>query len=161
MPEIANDCGRRLTLNGSCSTVIPSSTEIKPSDCRVLVFTSTRHQHINMLLTRAERYYLSRDISYLFVIYRIAAAKNIAIFLYEPAGTITRFHTNVQWWKARASYFPALVPLAKKYLSIPATSVASERLFSPAGDVVSAAMSTLLPEHVDQVLVVKKNVDLF
>ena len=64
----------------------------------------------------------------------------------------------LQWWRKRAILYSSLVPLAKKYMSIPATSVASERLFSTAGDVVTASRSLLSPEHVDQILFIKKNV---
>jgi hypothetical protein len=38
-----------------------------------------------------------------------------------------------QWWKANGAQFPDLLPYAKLFLSIPATSVSSERLFSKAG----------------------------
>ncbi|KAF9079031.1 hypothetical protein BGX27_007227, partial [Mortierella sp. AM989] len=38
----------------------------------------------------------------------------------------------VQWWKEHQTTFPSLALLARKYLLIPAASVASERLFSKA-----------------------------
>ena len=46
---------------------------------------------------------------------------------------------------------------AKKYLCVPATSVASERVFSSAGDIVSAQRSCLRSDHVDKLLFLKKN----
>ncbi|KAK0134264.1 Zinc finger BED domain-containing protein 4 [Merluccius polli] len=47
--------------------------------------------------------------------------------------------------------------LAKNYLSIPATSVSSEHVFSTAGDIVPAQRSLLHPDHVDQLIFLKKN----
>ena len=62
----------------------------------------------------------------------------------------------LQWWKEQQD-LPLLSSLAKKYLCIPATSVASERVFSTAGDIVSSKRSLLKPEHVDQLIFLKKN----
>lgn len=64
----------------------------------------------------------------------------------------------LQWWKGQSD-LPLLSSLAKKYLCIPATSVASERVFSTAGDVVSAQRSVLRHDHIDQLIFLKKNLD--
>lgn len=55
---------------------------------------------------------------------------------------------------------PQLVELAKHYLCIPGTGVAAERVFSTAGDIVTAQRSTLSPEHVDQLLFLQKNLEI-
>ena len=47
------------------------------------------------------------------------------------------------WWRLHQDQFPLLTPIAKKLLSITGTSVPSERVFSSAGDVVSATRSLL------------------
>lgn len=60
------------------------------------------------------------------------------------------------WWKEQQD-LPLLSSLAKRYLCIPATSVASERVFSTAGDIVSTKRSLLKHEHVDQLIFLKKN----
>ena len=44
-----------------------------------------------------------------------------------------------------------------KNICVPATSVASERVFSSAGDIVSAQRSCLHSDHVDKLLFLKKN----
>ena len=61
------------------------------------------------------------------------------------------------WWQVHAEDFPLLAGLAKQYLCIPGTSVPSERVFSTAGDIVSAQRSCLTPQHVDQLLFLQKN----
>ncbi|KAM9751080.1 E3 SUMO-protein ligase ZBED1-like [Menidia menidia] len=62
----------------------------------------------------------------------------------------------LQWWKGQVD-LPLLSALAKDYLSIPATSVSSERVFSSAGNIVTAQRSLLHPDHVDQLIFLKKN----
>lgn len=62
----------------------------------------------------------------------------------------------LQWWKNQVD-LPLLSALAKSYLSMPATSVPSERVFSTAGDIVTAQRSLLHPDHVDQHISKKKN----
>ena len=44
----------------------------------------------------------------------------------------------LEWWQAHCQEFKKLSRLSKKYLCVPATSVPSERLFSKAGELVSA-----------------------
>ncbi len=43
------------------------------------------------------------------------------------------------------------------FLCIPGTSVPAERVFSTAGDIVNAQRSVLRPDHVDQLIFLKKN----
>nr|XP_054591852.1 E3 SUMO-protein ligase ZBED1-like [Nothobranchius furzeri] len=64
----------------------------------------------------------------------------------------------LQWWKSNKSNFSRLSHLAKKYLSIPATSAPSERLFSVAGGVVTRSRACLKPEAVDRLIFLAKNV---
>jgi hypothetical protein len=63
----------------------------------------------------------------------------------------------LQWWKENETKFPRLARVVKKYLCIPATSVPSERVFSTAGDILSAQRSRLKPKHVDTLIFLKKN----
>ncbi|XP_049918265.1 E3 SUMO-protein ligase ZBED1-like [Epinephelus moara] len=66
----------------------------------------------------------------------------------------------LDWWGQNEVHFPLISRLAKRYLCIPGTSVAAERVFSTAGDIVTAQRSTLLSEHVDQVLFLHKNLQI-
>ena len=46
-----------------------------------------------------------------------------------------------------------------KGTSVPGTSVSSERVFSTAGDIITAQRSALLLEHIDQILFLNKNLE--
>lgn len=56
----------------------------------------------------------------------------------------------LSWWKLHSEESPALSKLAKKYLSICATSVASERLFSISKNIVNPKRTSLRPDKVDK-----------
>jgi len=53
-----------------------------------------------------------------------------------------------EWWKSHEKKFPLVAQLAKKYLCIPATSFASERVFSTAGNIVTPQRNCLATENV-------------
>ena len=54
----------------------------------------------------------------------------------------------LMWWKTHAVRFPYLSRLARRYLAMPATSASVERLFSVAGQVVTAKRASLDPSTV-------------
>lgn len=83
------------------------------------------------------------------------ASTQFSGYLAEPQ---LRFDLNpFEWWKMREIKYPAIAPLARKYLAIPATSVSSERCFSTAGNVVTSKRSCLLPENVDMLVFLYQN----
>ena len=55
----------------------------------------------------------------------------------------------LQWWSSHAKELPLLSLLARKVLTSNASSVASERLFSLAGTIVSKKRNNLKPHRVD------------
>jgi hypothetical protein len=61
------------------------------------------------------------------------------------------------WWKNNGSSFPRVANMAKKYLAIPATSAASERLFSATGRLINKFRSSLLPERVESLAFLNMN----
>ncbi|XP_017261968.1 E3 SUMO-protein ligase ZBED1-like [Kryptolebias marmoratus] len=63
----------------------------------------------------------------------------------------------LNWWREHEGEYPLLSCQAKRYLCIPGSSVPAERIFSTAGDIVTAQRSALKPEHVDQLLFLNKN----
>ena len=76
---------------------------------------------------------------------------------YLQEKNIPRHDDPLMWWKEHATHYPHLPQLAKKYLCIPSTSVASERLFSKAGELVSKRRSCLKPSNVNMLLFLNKN----
>lgn len=63
----------------------------------------------------------------------------------------------LDWWRENQGKFPLLAMLAKIYLCIPGTSVPSERVFSTAGDIVTAQRANLKSKHVDMLIFLKRN----
>ncbi|KAK2579106.1 hypothetical protein KPH14_000884 [Odynerus spinipes] len=66
----------------------------------------------------------------------------------------------INWWKTQPGRFPALAMLAKSLLGIPATQVPSERLFSTAGNIVSANRTKLLTDHVEEICFLHENIKI-
>ncbi|KAK9528502.1 hypothetical protein VZT92_012656 [Zoarces viviparus] len=64
------------------------------------------------------------------------------------------------WWKSNECKYPHIAMMARRYLAVPGTLVPSERVFSTAGDIVTAKRSTLSPENVDILIFLKKNLKL-
>ncbi|XP_011862111.1 PREDICTED: zinc finger BED domain-containing protein 1-like [Vollenhovia emeryi] len=67
----------------------------------------------------------------------------------------------LEWWKTRADKFPALAILARKYLSIPATSASAERTFSTAGNIVTPKRNCLSPENVNMLVFLYQNKSVY
>lgn len=63
----------------------------------------------------------------------------------------------LSWWKRHESILPILAKLAKLVLAIPASSALSERVYSVAGDVVTAKRSNLNPKKVEEIVIIKTN----
>lgn len=61
------------------------------------------------------------------------------------------------WWLTNKSQYPVLHNLAMKYLSIPATSVPSERLFSDAKNLITPQRTRLDSFFIDQLMFLKRN----
>lgn len=61
------------------------------------------------------------------------------------------------WWKENAATYKILSLIAKDTLLIPATSVPSERIFSKAGQIVSAKRSSLCSKNIDFLIFLSEN----
>lgn len=62
-----------------------------------------------------------------------------------------------EYWRNHKSVLYPLNEVALKYNSIPATSVPSERIFSKTGQIISARRNRLLPENLDTLVFLNKN----
>lgn len=63
----------------------------------------------------------------------------------------------LDFWRSNCHSYQNIAKLAMQYLSMQATSVPSERVFSTAGDIVTCQRSLLDPESVDMLIFLKKN----
>lgn len=79
---------------------------------------------------------------------------------YLEAPPLSLSENPLCWWRTHEADFPLLAGQAKRFLCIPGTCVAAERVFSTAGDIVTAQRSSLTPTHVDQLLFLQKNLDV-
>ena len=79
------------------------------------------------------------------------------INMYRCENKLPSKASPLQYWKTNQLKFPLLSRLVKVYLCAQASSVASERVFSTAGDIVTATRSCLEPQHVDHLIFLKKN----
>ena len=62
-----------------------------------------------------------------------------------------------RFWKVKATLFPLLSYLARFVLCIPAASSKSERVFSAAGQIVTAKRASLNPEKVEDLVIMTCN----
>lgn len=65
------------------------------------------------------------------------------------------------WWKTNSGCYPELSRFAKQRLTVSATSVPSERMFSKAGQLINAKRACLSSSHVDKILFLNKNLPVF
>ena len=61
------------------------------------------------------------------------------------------------WWATNKAQYPILHKIAIKYLSIPATSVPSERLFSDANNLVTSQRTRLDSSIINKIMFLKRN----
>jgi hypothetical protein len=82
-----------------------------------------------------------------------------AIYSSEP--TIGKDCNIFNWWRENLSRFPNLSLKSKMFLCVPPSSVASERVFSTAGNVIEEHRTRLLPEKAERLVFLKTNSKYF
>lgn len=63
----------------------------------------------------------------------------------------------LQFWKGQANRFPRLSQIARSVFAIPASQNQTERSFSAAGHVMTDLRTTLDPEHLDELLLIRSH----
>lgn len=76
---------------------------------------------------------------------------------YRELGKIKSTADPLAFWKDSESNLPYLSRFAKSYLVVQGSSVSSERVFSTAGDIVTAERNLLDPENVNMLIFLRKN----
>lgn len=79
-----------------------------------------------------------------------AAAAEIKRFREETPLSLPE--NPLSWWKEHEHEYPQLSRIAKRFLCIPGTSISVQRVFTTAGDIVTAQRSVLKAGHVDQLI---------
>lgn len=78
-------------------------------------------------------------------------------YIDHPTEHIDRKSDPLDWWKLHAMQYPKLAMLARRYLAIPASSAASERLFSKLKLTATTARQGLKPDTLCMLLFVNKH----
>ena len=75
--------------------------------------------------------------------------------MYLAESEIDKSSCPLSWWKVKEPSFPNVAVLAKKYFSVPATSVAAEERFSELGNLLNKRRLGMTGGHVDMQLFLK------
>jgi len=77
--------------------------------------------------------------------------------IYLSMNPISILSNPLQWWRTNQGSLKILSLIAKDLLAIPATSSASERVFSKSGHIVSRKRSALASKNVDVLVFLSEN----
>ncbi|XP_051973846.1 E3 SUMO-protein ligase ZBED1-like [Xyrauchen texanus] len=150
-----NDTGVETTETESDVNVVPEEDE-DSNQCPV-------QKDISAVPSKRSRHFLA---DLLGQTYAAGAAKKLKtaedqakeeMAKYKEEAPLPLSANPLDWWKGHQSEYPLLSHIAKRYLCIPGTSISSERVFSTAGDIITAQRSALTPEHLDQIMFLNKN----
>ena len=75
----------------------------------------------------------------------------------ETNGVLAETECPFQFWRENEDVFSRLSLMALKYLSAPGASIASERLFSVSGQIVSNLRHRMSPENTEMLLFLAVN----
>lgn len=147
MAVVSNFLRSSDTAGGTTVSVSSASSSSAPSVPTTTTSTSLWDDHDNM--TAASNDITNDDMP--------QHERQLTSFLTAPR--VPRTTDIYQYWSS--SQFPLIEPAARKYLSAPPTSVASEQLFSSAGQVYADRRSNLTGENAEKLLFLAYNIRLF
>ncbi|KAL0992930.1 hypothetical protein UPYG_G00101080 [Umbra pygmaea] len=78
------------------------------------------------------------------------AAVEVQRYLSDPY--LNRVENPMHYWEKHSKVYPHLFQLARKYLSVPASSVPCKRIFTEAGDVFNKKRSCLSMKAIEQIM---------
>lgn len=81
--------------------------------------------------------------------------------MFSEDSNLERKKDPLLWWKERQKIYPWIATLAKKYLSIIATYFPCERIFSKAGQIVTARRNRLKAKVVEHILFLHCNTNIY
>ena len=76
---------------------------------------------------------------------------------YESFSLPSKNVNILHWWGDHEKVLPCLAKLAKKVLTVPASSSKSERVFSTGGNFVTAKRNKIAPKKVEELILIKEN----
>ena len=79
-----------------------------------------------------------------------SSISTLRIYFEKP--NLIRTEDPLVWWNNHLEVLPFLSNLARKFLSVPGTSVPAERVFSKTGELISNRRSSIKPKHVDMMI---------
>jgi hypothetical protein len=88
-----------------------------------------------------------------------SAVDEISRFLRQPNIAVTQ--CPLAWWHDHGDDYARIREVARRYLAAPSTSVASERLFSGAGELYSDSRTRMNPDKADMLLFIKYFINHF
>ena len=90
----------------------------------------------------------------------VAAAPDNEVSEYLQMHEIPIKSDPLIWWNEKKDKFPILSNLAQKYLAVSATSTASERLFSDAGNLLTNKRTCMKPKLFKKIMFLKRNASM-
>ena len=81
--------------------------------------------------------------------------EEVCSYLHEKK--VKRSEDPLLWWQVHRERFPRLAVLAQRVLAVPASSTASERVFSTSGLIVDQRRSSMTPEMIDALVFLNQN----
>lgn len=94
-------------------------------------------------------------------VHSVIADARVEVQRYLKTPYVNRASDPLEFWAKHQTFFPHLFNITQKYLSIPATSVPCERVFSKAGEILCKKRNRLNAKTLEQILFFNKNSMLF